>query len=205
MTTIAQDNKNSFSSKFLQFYKDRTLLAILLSLFAVMFVYGIFFTDNYLTITNFKAIIRDAALYGIMAIGLTFVTLSGNFFLLSLKETASICGVTFAMGMATGFGSPDLVGNFLVSLLLFLACPPKHKLLTLYNNFQIIGLKNLKLLIFQHVSYLLYFLLLLWVCCYCMTALDVSPHALKLFLYKYLFCDYRNFFLLYTLLIFWHF
>ena len=52
-----------------------------------------------------------------MAIGLTFVTLSGNFFLLSLKETASICGVTFAMGMATGFGSPDLVGNFLVSLL----------------------------------------------------------------------------------------
>ena len=116
MTTITQDNKSSFSSKFLQFYKDRTLLAILLSLFAVMFVYGIFFTDNYLTITNFKAIIRDAALYGIMAIGLTFVTLSGNFFLLSLKETASICGVTFAMGMATGFGSPDLVGNFLVSL-----------------------------------------------------------------------------------------
>ena len=66
MTTITQDNKSPFSSKFLQFYKDRTLLAILLSLFAVMFVYGIFFTDNYLTITNFKAIIRDAALYGIM-------------------------------------------------------------------------------------------------------------------------------------------
>jgi len=75
MTTITQHNQESVSARFLQFYKDRTLLAILLSLFAVMFVYGIFFTDNYLTLTNFKAIIRDAALYGIMAIGLTFVTL----------------------------------------------------------------------------------------------------------------------------------
>ena len=106
MSTVIQESQQPISAKLLQFYRDRTLLAILLSLFAVMFVYGIFFTDNYLTITNFKAIIRDAALYGIMAIGLTFVTLSGNFFLLSLKETASICGVTFAMGMATGFGSP---------------------------------------------------------------------------------------------------
>ena len=121
MSAIIENNQLPFSAKFLQFYKDRTLLAILLSLFAVMFIYGIFFTENYLTITNFKAIIRDAALYGIMAIGLTFVTLSGNFFLLSLKETASICGVTFAMGMATGFGSPDLAGNFLVSLLAALA------------------------------------------------------------------------------------
>ena len=121
MTSITQHNQESVSARFLQFYKDRTLLAILLSLFAVMFVYGIFFTDNYLTLTNFKAIIRDAALYGIMAIGLTFVTLSGNFFLLSLKETASICGVTFAMGMATGFGSPELAGNFTISLLAALA------------------------------------------------------------------------------------
>lgn len=80
MSTVIQESQQPISAKFLQFYKDRTLLAILLSLFAVMFVYGIFFTDNYLTITNFKAIIRDAALYGIMAIGLTFVTLSGNFF-----------------------------------------------------------------------------------------------------------------------------
>ena len=97
MNTVIQESQQPISAKFLQFYKDRTLLAILLSLFAVMFVYGIFFTDNYVTITNFKASIRDAAIYGMIAIGLTFVTLAGNFFLLSLKETASICGVTFAM------------------------------------------------------------------------------------------------------------
>ena len=90
MTTITQNNQDSISSKFFQFYKDRTLLAALLSLFAVMFVYGIFFTDNYLTLTNFKAIIRDAALYGIMAIGLTFVTLSGNFFLFTAIQTKAI-------------------------------------------------------------------------------------------------------------------
>jgi ribose/xylose/arabinose/galactoside ABC-type transport system permease subunit len=52
-----------------------------------------------------------------MAIGLTFVTLSGNFFLLSIKETASICCVAFAVGMSTGFGIEAFEGNFYISLL----------------------------------------------------------------------------------------
>ena len=42
MNTVIQESQQPISAKFLQFYKDRTLLAILLSLFAVMFVYGIF-------------------------------------------------------------------------------------------------------------------------------------------------------------------
>ena len=59
---------------------------------------------NFLTLFNLKTIIRDAALVGIMAIGLTFVTLSGNFFLLSMKETAALCIIAFATGMASGWG-----------------------------------------------------------------------------------------------------
>lgn len=43
MNSVIQENQQQISAKFLQFYRDRTLLAILLSLFAVMFVYGIFF------------------------------------------------------------------------------------------------------------------------------------------------------------------
>ena len=33
MSTVIQENQQPISAKFLQFYKDRTLLAILLSLF----------------------------------------------------------------------------------------------------------------------------------------------------------------------------
>ena len=62
-------------------------LFLTLTVLALLFVYYAITTENYLTWFNFKTIIRDAALVGIMAIGLTFVTISGNFFLLSMKET----------------------------------------------------------------------------------------------------------------------
>lgn len=80
------------------------LVMVLVAAFLFVFIYGAISTENFLTIFNFKTIIRDAALVGIMGIGLTFVTLSGNFFLLSMKETAALCIVTFAMGMANGYG-----------------------------------------------------------------------------------------------------
>ncbi len=80
------------------------IVTVLIAVFLVVFLYGIFTTDNFLTIFNIKTIIRDAALVGIMGIGLTFVTLSGNFFLLSMKETAALAIVTFAMGMSHGYG-----------------------------------------------------------------------------------------------------
>ena len=112
-----QNQQIPFIQKFVNSYKERTLFSVLLTIFLLLFLYGIFSTDNYLTIFNFKTIIRDAALYGIMAIGLTFVTLSGNFFLLSIKETASICCVAFAVGMSTGFGIEVFEGNFYISLL----------------------------------------------------------------------------------------
>ena len=111
-----QNQKISFIEKILSYYKERTLFSILLTIFIFLFLYGIFSTENYLTIFNFKTIIRDAELYGIMAIGLTFVTLSGNFFLLSIKETAAIGWVAFAVGMSTGFGVEAWIGNFYISL-----------------------------------------------------------------------------------------
>jgi len=80
------------------------LVLILVALFAIVFIYGMITAPNFLTIFNIKTIIRDAALVGIMAVGLTFVTLSGNFFLLSMKETAALCIIAFAMAMSGGYG-----------------------------------------------------------------------------------------------------
>ncbi|MGI9347033.1 MAG: ABC transporter permease [Gammaproteobacteria bacterium] len=81
-----------------------TLAVVLMTAFVGMLAYGIFTTENFLTVFNIKTIIRDAALVGIMAVGLTFVTLSGNFFLLSMKETAALCLIAFALGMSNGYG-----------------------------------------------------------------------------------------------------
>ena len=77
--------------------RDYSPLVIgMVGLFLVVFVAGAVFTDDFLTWFNVKTIIRDAALVGIMAIGLTFVTLSGNFFLLSMKEIAALSIIAFA-------------------------------------------------------------------------------------------------------------
>ena len=72
------------------------LVIVMVVLFLAIFVAGMIFTDDFLTWFNVKTIIRDAALVGIMAIGLTFVTLSGNFFLLSMKEIAALSIICFA-------------------------------------------------------------------------------------------------------------
>jgi len=76
----------------------------LIGVVAAIVLFGALTTPNFLTLFNAKTIIRDAALVGIMGIGLTFVTLSGNFFLLSMKEIAALSIITFAMGMSHSYG-----------------------------------------------------------------------------------------------------
>jgi ribose/xylose/arabinose/galactoside ABC-type transport system permease subunit len=85
----------------------------MVGIFMAVCIIGAATAPNFLTLFNFKTIIRDAAIVGIMAIGLTFVTLSGNFFLLSMKETAALAIIAFATCMAAGLGFPI---SFLVTM-----------------------------------------------------------------------------------------
>jgi len=85
--------------------RDYSILVVgLVAIFILVVFIGMVTAPNFLTIFNFKTIIRDSALVGIMAIGLTFVTLSGNFFLLSIKETAALSIIAFATSMHAGYG-----------------------------------------------------------------------------------------------------
>jgi ribose transport system permease protein len=94
--------------------RDHSALVIALVLiFMTVCIIGAATAPNFLTLFNFKTIIRDAAIVGIMAIGLTFVTLSGNFFLLSMKETAALAIIAFATCMAAGLGFPM---SFLITM-----------------------------------------------------------------------------------------
>jgi ribose/xylose/arabinose/galactoside ABC-type transport system permease subunit len=83
---------------------------------AVLLVWGAATTENFLTVFNLKVILRSAAFVGIFAIGLTFVTISGNFFLLSLEETAAVSSIAFATFISADWGlAGALVGTLAIT------------------------------------------------------------------------------------------
>jgi ribose/xylose/arabinose/galactoside ABC-type transport system permease subunit len=83
---------------------------------AVLLIWGAVTTENFLTVFNIKVILRSAAFVGIFAIGLTFVTISGNFFLLSLEETAAVSSIAFATLISADWGlAGALVGTLAIA------------------------------------------------------------------------------------------
>src|SRR2546421_382164 len=61
-------------------------------------------TREFLTVDNILIVVRSASITGIVALGMTFVTLSGNFFSLSVEQTAALCSIVFSEGLLHGFG-----------------------------------------------------------------------------------------------------
>lgn len=102
-TTTKQKNPQGFNiGDFLR--GQNLLIALLIAIPALLLIYGAFTTDNFLTPLNLKTILRSTAFVGIFAIGLTFVTISGNFFLLSLEETAGLASLIFAFTLSSDMG-----------------------------------------------------------------------------------------------------
>lgn len=61
-------------------------------------------TAEFLTVDNFLIVVRAASITGIVALGMTFVTISGNFFSLSVEQTAALSSIAFAESFAHGWG-----------------------------------------------------------------------------------------------------
>jgi ribose transport system permease protein len=79
-------------------------------------------TPAFLNVTNLLVIVRAASYTGIAALGLTFVTASGNFFSLSIEQTAALCAIAFAGLLTMGLGVPlAIIGVLLIALVLGLA------------------------------------------------------------------------------------
>lgn len=76
-------------------------------------------TSGFLSSANLLVTVRVASLTGIMALGMTFITMSGSFFSLSVAQTAAFCSIAFAAMMEWGWGWPvSLVLALLLGLLL---------------------------------------------------------------------------------------
>lgn len=73
-------------------------------------------TPTFLTYDNILVIVRQASITGIMALGMTFITISGNFFSLSVEQTAAVSSIVFAQAMSNNWGlAASLLGTLAVA------------------------------------------------------------------------------------------
>ena len=78
--------------------------ALALGVAAAVIVFAVFVTPNFLTVDNVRAILRNAAIVGIVAVGMTPVTLSGNFVSLGITQSAMLAMVAFVALLGAGWG-----------------------------------------------------------------------------------------------------
>jgi ribose transport system permease protein len=69
---------------------------------ATVLVVGAVGTDGFLTSANFRAILASVGILGIVAVGMTLITISGNLFSLSLGVTVTVASITFLSWLDMG-------------------------------------------------------------------------------------------------------
>ena len=70
----------------------------------VVLALGALTAPNFVTVSNLLNVLRAASITGIVALGLTFVTISGHYFSLSVLQTAVLSSVVYAaVASSTGF------------------------------------------------------------------------------------------------------
>lgn len=84
-------------------YLVPALLAVVLVLLLLV---GATSTRGFLSVDNVLNILRSAATIGTVALGMTFVTITGNFFSLSVAQTAAFAAVMVAGLLAAGWWLP---------------------------------------------------------------------------------------------------
>jgi ribose transport system permease protein len=87
--------------------------AIVAAITLALLVFGHFTTAEFVTVDNLLTIVRAASITGIVALGMTFVTISGNYFSLSVSQTAVLGSVIYAATATSG----GLLAGLLVALL----------------------------------------------------------------------------------------
>ena len=86
-------------------FRARLLVPILsASALVVLVLIGGITTPGFLSSDNMLNIVRVASLTGIMALGMTFITMSGNFFSLAVAQTGALASIAFAAAMTWGWG-----------------------------------------------------------------------------------------------------
>lgn len=85
--------------------RDRVALALVLAALLLAGIAAAAVTPNFLSVENLRGILRNAAIVGIVAVGMTPVTLSGSFVSLGITQSAMTAMVGFVV--LIGAGWPD--------------------------------------------------------------------------------------------------
>ncbi|HET7714689.1 MAG TPA: ABC transporter permease [Bauldia sp.] len=91
--------------------------AAIVAIAAAVILVAVFVTPKFLTVDNIRAILRNAAIVGIVAVGMTPVTLSGNFVSLGITQSAMLAMVTFVALLGAGWGQVPAVVVVLILLI----------------------------------------------------------------------------------------
>jgi ribose transport system permease protein len=86
---------------------------------ALLLLIGGLTTPSFLTFENLLVVIRAASITGILAIGMSYITISGNLFALSAEELAILSACVFAVLMRADY---DLATSLVLTLLFAAAC-----------------------------------------------------------------------------------
>lgn len=85
-------------------YKRRRTAAtvVMVGIVLALVIAGAIFVPEFLSPSNLLSVLRAASITGVVAIGLTFVTISGNYFSLSVAQTAILSTVVYATAASAG-------------------------------------------------------------------------------------------------------
>lgn len=93
--------------------RRRSFLFMGLGIVALLAIGGLT-TPSFLTVENLLVVIRAASITGIIALGMSYITISGNLFALSAEELAILAACIFAFLMRDNYG---LVVSLTITLL----------------------------------------------------------------------------------------
>lgn len=86
---------------------SRLLFPIIVALAVLaLLVLGWVTTPAFTTTRNFLNIVRSASIIGMIAVTMTFITIGGSFFSLSVAQTAALCSIGFAATLSWGWPWP---------------------------------------------------------------------------------------------------
>jgi len=115
--TLTAEAPTATPARSSRFSTGQIVNGILFAAVALLLLFGALTEPAFLGFENIITVVRAAALTGIAAIGMTFITLSGNFVVLSTEQTAIFSGIVFALCLAAGWSLvPALVVTLAVGL-----------------------------------------------------------------------------------------
>jgi simple sugar transport system permease protein/ribose transport system permease protein len=115
--TLTADVPTTTPARSSRFTTGQIVNGILFTAVALLLLFGALTEPAFLGFENLITVVRAAALTGIAAIGMTFITLSGNFVVLSTEQTAIFSGIVFALSLAAGWPlAPALLVTLAVAL-----------------------------------------------------------------------------------------